>query len=104
MDMGAVEAPRFEGPKYANGHDNRYRYREVGFSSSRSCGGRSCDRSPQAQAPLRFVIFSEVTTVPRWHRSLRLIPSLVARTAGPWSCGAPDATGLRAALRQTAEE
>ena len=31
-------------------------------------------------------------------------PSLVARTAGSWSYGAPDAAGLREALRQAAEE
>jgi len=59
---------------------------------------------PPAQAPLRLVILSEAPVVPHWHRSLRFISPLVARTAGSWSYGPPDATGLREALRQAAEE
>ena len=51
-----------------------------------------------------FAILSEAAAVPHRHRSLRFIPSLVARTAGSWSYGAPDAAGLREALRQAAEE
>jgi len=38
------------------------------------------------------------------HRSLRLIALLVTRAAGAWSHRAPDATGLREALRQATEE
>jgi hypothetical protein len=49
----------------------------------------NCNRSPPAQAPLRFAILP-TTAVPSWHRSLRLISSLVARTAGAWSYGALD--------------
>jgi hypothetical protein len=35
MDGGAVKAPTIRRATYANGHDNRSRYREVGFSSPR---------------------------------------------------------------------
>src|SRR5258708_37522104 len=42
--------------------------------------------------------------MPGWHRSLRLVSPLVARAAGTWPHRAIDATGLREALRQTAEE
>jgi 5-methylcytosine-specific restriction protein A len=35
--LGAVEAPRFGGgAKHANGHDNRSRHRQIGFSNPRS--------------------------------------------------------------------
>jgi transposase len=39
-----------------------------------------------------------------WHRSMCVVPSLVARIAGSWSYGAPDAAGLREALRQATQE
>jgi transposase len=51
-----------------------------------------------------FAILAEVTAVPRWHRSMCVVPSLVARIAGSWSYGAPDAAGLREALRQATQE
>ena len=54
------------------------------------------------QLKRRYVLpFFQKLAVSCWHRSLRLISSLVARTAGSWSYGAPDAAGLREALRQT---
>ena len=45
------------------------------------------------QLKRRYVLpsFPEATAVPRRHRSLRLVSSLVARTAGSWSYGALDA-------------
>ena len=51
-----------------------------------------------------FAILPEATAVSCWHRSLRLISSLVARTAGSWSYGALDAARLREALRQATQE
>src|SRR5262249_42632584 len=52
------------------------------LNSSDRRAARHCNGSPPAQAPLRFAIFQKLAAVPRWHRSLRLIPSLVARN---WS-------------------
>jgi hypothetical protein len=54
----------------------------------------------------RYVLpfFQRLSAVPRWDRGLRLIASLVTRTAGSRSYSAPDAASLRQALRQTAEE
>src|SRR5262249_36188613 len=99
-----LRPPRFRGAKHASGHDNRSRNRKVGFSNPRSGRGRQCNRSPPAQAPLRFAILPEATAVPCWHRSLRLISSLVARAAGTRAHGALDAASLREALRQATEE
>ena len=42
--------------------------------------------------------------MPGGHRSLCLIASLVAKAQGARSHGKADASGLREALRQTAEE
>src|SRR5207244_4039144 len=55
--------------------------------------------------PVRFAILSEAAAVPHRHRSLRrFVASLVARAQSAGAYGAPDARGLREALRQAAEE
>ena len=51
-----------------------------------------------------LAFFPEAATMPGWHRGLRLVAPLVARTPGTWPYRAIDAAGLREALRQTAEE
>ena len=56
------------------------------------------------EAPHRPVVLREVATVPDWHRGLRLVAPLVARTPGIRTFGAIDAAGLREALRQASEE
>src|SRR5262249_42721872 len=43
---------------------------------------RDCNRSPPTQVPLRFAVLPEATAVPRWHRSLCLIPII-----GRANCG-----------------
>src|SRR5262249_8452617 len=60
----------------------RARTQAACLNSSDRRAARHCNGSPPAQAPLRFAIFQKLAAVPRWHRSLRLIPSLVARN---WS-------------------
>src|SRR6202051_4307357 len=47
---------------------------------------------------------SEAATMPDWHRGLRLISPLVARTPGTRSYRSADAAGLREAVCQAAEE
>ena len=49
-------------------------------------------------------VLSEAATMPGWHRGLRLVAPLVARTSGAWPYRAADAASLREALCQTAEE
>jgi transposase len=58
------------------------------------------------QLKRRFVLafFPEAAAVPRWYRGLRNVASLVAPTQGARAYRAPDAAGLREALRQAAEE
>ena len=46
----------------------------------------------------------EAATMPGWHRGLRLVAPLVARAPSAWPYRAPDATSLREALCQTAQE
>ena len=48
--------------------------------------------------------FREAAAVPGWYQSLRLIASLAAPTQGARPYRAPDAAGLRKALRQATEE
>ena len=58
------------------------------------------------QLKRRYVLafFEEAATMPGWHRGLRLISPLVARTPGTRSYRSADAAGLCEALRQAAEE
>ena len=49
-------------------------------------------------------VLSEAATMSGWHRGLRIVAPLVARTPGTRPYRAIDAAGLREALRQTAEE
>ena len=58
------------------------------------------------QLKRRYVLpfFSEVARVPHRHGSLRFVASLVTRAHSTGAYGAPDAAGLREALRQAAEE
>ena len=58
------------------------------------------------QLKRRYVsgILPEAAAVPGWHRSLRLVASLVARTPGARPHGSADAAGLCEALRQAPEE
>ena len=51
-----------------------------------------------------LTFLSEAATMPGWHRGLRLVPPLVARTSGARPYRSADAAGLREALCQTAEE
>src|SRR5881296_1103350 len=96
--------PRFGGANHASHHDYRSRYRKVGISGPRHRRGRQGDHPPSTEAPLRPGVFPEAATVPGWDRGLRHVASLVAPTQGPWAYRAPDAAGLREALRQAAEE
>src|SRR5215471_5712004 len=96
--------PLLEEPDYANDHDYRSRYREVSVSGSwRRCRWQ-CSCSPSAQATICSDVLSEAAAVPGWHRGMRVIALLVARTSGARSHRAPDVAGLRQALRQTTEE
>ena len=54
--------------------------------------------------PVRSGVLSEVTAMPDWHRSLRVIALLVTRAPGTGSHCTTDAAGLCEALRQAAEE
>src|SRR3977135_1653674 len=92
--------PRFGGANHASGHNNRSRYREVGFSGARHRRGRQRADPPSTEAPLRPGVLREAATVPGWDRGLRHVASLVAPTQGPWAYRAPGAAGLR----QAAEE
>jgi hypothetical protein len=57
------------------------------------------------QLKRRYVLaFFETAILPGWHRGLRLISPLVARTSGTRPYRAINAASLREALRQTAEE
>jgi transposase len=58
------------------------------------------------QLKRRYVLpfLSEAAAVPHRHRSLRFVASLVTRAQSAGAYGAPDARGLREALRQAAEE
>ena len=58
------------------------------------------------QLKRRYVLafFQKLPSVPRWYRGLRFVTSLVARAPGARAHGAPDAAGLREALRQATEE
>ena len=58
----------------------------------------------QLETSLRPGVLWAAAALPGRHRGLRLIAPLVAAVAGVWSQRAADATGLRQALRQTAEE
>src|SRR5271156_5990425 len=97
-----LRLPRFGGATYANGHDNRSGYREVGLSGPRRRCGGSCSHPPAAQATLRDDLLPEATAVLGRCRSLRLVASLVARTPGAWPHCAPDAAGLCEALCEAA--
>ena len=66
-------------------------------------GGQVVIRRP-FEASHRSGVLSEAAAMPGWHRGLRLVSPLVARTAGTWPYRAIDAAGLREALRQAAEE
>ena len=57
------------------------------------------------QLKRRYVLaFFQVTAMPDWHRSLRVIALLVTRAPGTGSHCTTDAAGLCEALRQAAEE
>jgi transposase len=51
-----------------------------------------------------LAFFPEAAGMPRWHRGLCLVASLVARTSGTPSYRAIDAASLREALRQALKE
>src|SRR5471032_1672971 len=99
-----LRLPRFRGASHADDHDNRFRHRQVGFPGSRGLCHRPGGDSPPVEAALRPGVLSEAATMPGWHRGLRLVAPLVARTPGTRSYRAINAAGLREALRQTAEE
>jgi len=57
------------------------------------------------QLKRRYVLaFFQKSAVPHRHRSLRFVASLVTRAQSARAYRAPDAGGLREALRQAAEE
>jgi transposase len=49
-------------------------------------------------------VLSEAATMPGWHRSLRLVSSLVTRASSTRPYRAINAAGLRKAIRQATEE
>src|SRR4026209_1054738 len=103
MDVGAVKAPTIR-----RSHTCKRSRQSVSISPSLFFKSteltRQSNRSPSAQAPVRFAILSEATAVPHRHRSLRFVASLVTRAQSAGAYGAFDAAGLREALRQAAEE
>jgi hypothetical protein len=54
---------------------------------------------PPVEASLRPGVLSEPATMPGWHRGLRLVSLLVARTSGARPYRPIDAASLREALR-----
>ena len=100
-----LRLPRFGGANHANGHDNRSRHRQIGLSRCTALMLRA-SWSIRRQLKRRYVLafFREVTAMPDWHRGLRVIALLVTRAPGTGSHCTIDATGLREALRQAAEE
>src|ERR1039457_6345974 len=96
--------PRFRGASYADDHDNRSRHRQVGVPGARSGCHRPGGDPPPVKAALCPDVLSEAATMPGWHRGLRLVAPLVARTPGTRSYRTADAASLREALCQTAEE
>src|ERR1700674_2584628 len=99
-----LRPPRFGGANHASDYDYRSRHCEVGISGARRRCGRQRAHPPVAEAPLPSGILREAAAVPGWYQSLRLIASLVAPTQGARPYRAPDAAGLRKALRQATEE
>src|SRR5215211_6993776 len=95
-----LEFPRFRGACHADGHDNRFRYRQVSLPGPRSGYRWRGGHPPAVEEALRPGVLSEVATMPGWHRGLCLVAPLVARAPGTGSHGAADAAGLREALRQ----
>ena len=65
---------------------------------------RPGSNSPPVEAALRPGVLSEAATMPGWHRGLRLVSPLVARTPGARPYRSADAAGLREALCQAPEE
>ena len=59
---------------------------------------------PPVEAAVCAGVLSEAAIMPGWHRGLRLVSPLVARTAGAWAYCSADAASLREALCQTAEK
>src|SRR5215468_11563307 len=90
--------------KHASDHDERSRYREVGFSGP----WRRCWRpggAPSAvEASLCSRVLWQVGSVPGWHRGLRFISLLGTPASGIGTQCASDAARLCEALRQTTEE
>ena len=56
------------------------------------------------QLKRRSGVLSEAAIMPGWHRGLRLVSPLVARTSGTRPYRSADAAGLREALCEAAQE
>ena len=103
MDVGADKAPTIR-----RSYPCKRSRPSVSTSLSRfsrfmaSMTEEQCSHPPAAQATLRAGLFPEAAAVPDWYRSLRLVTTLVARTAGAWPHCAPDAAGLCEALCKAA--
>src|SRR6476646_5552751 len=103
-DVGAVKAPTIRRSIHANDYDNRSRHCKVSLPGARRlCCWPGGHPSP-VEASVRSGVLSEVTAMPDWHRSLRVIALLVTGAAGTGSHCTTDAAGLCEALRQAAEE
>src|SRR6266436_5402921 len=80
----------------------------IGFDIAKSVfqvhGVDAGGHPPPVEASPRPGVLSEAAAMPGWHRGLRLVAPLVARTSGDRSYRSADAAGLREALCQTAEE
>src|SRR5882757_7905206 len=103
MDVGAVKAPTIQRSypcKRLRQSVSTSPSRSFRFMALRRAGGYS----PSVEASPGPGVLPETTAVPDWHRGLRLVSLLVARTSGTWTYCAIDAASLREALRQTAEE
>src|SRR4249920_1381957 len=101
---GLLRLPRIGGAIHASDYDNRSRHRQVGLSGARCRCWRAGGHPPPIEAALCPCVLPEASAMLGGHRSLCLFSPLVARAAGAWPYSAPDAAGLREALRQTAEE
>jgi transposase len=102
--VGAVKAPTIQRSYHADGHDNRVRHCQVGLQvhGVDAAGEVVIRRQLKRRSVLAF--FQKLPPCLVGIEALRLVSLLVSRTPGARPYRAINATGLRKALRQAAEE
>jgi hypothetical protein len=78
-----LRLPRFGGAHHANGHDNRFRYCEVGFFHVHGIDAQGKVMTASAEASPRLGVLPKASAVPGLHRSLRLRRSKMRRLRQP---------------------